>query len=79
MSIVHDELAGFQQFAQDALRRGEAQSLVELFDLWQLAHPTPDEAADVDAAIQQGLKDIKAGKYRPAGEVTAELRAKYGI
>jgi hypothetical protein len=79
MSIVHDELAGFQQFAEDALRRGQAESLNELFDLWRLAHPTSEDDADVHAAIRQGLEDLQAGKHRPADEVTAELRAKYGI
>jgi len=79
MSIVHDELAGFQQFADEKLRGGEVESLDELFDLWRLAHPTPDDEADVHAAIRQGLEDLKGGRYRPADEVTAELRAKYGI
>jgi predicted transcriptional regulator len=79
MSIVHDELAGFQRFAEERLRSGEAQSLDELFDLWRLEHPTPDEQDDVHAAIREGLEDLKAGRYRPADEVTAELRAKYGV
>jgi predicted transcriptional regulator len=79
MSIVHDQLAGFQQFAEEKLRHGEVESLEELFDLWGLEHPTSDEEADVHAAIQEGLADLKAGRYRPADEVSAEIRAKYGF
>jgi hypothetical protein len=79
MSIVHDELAGFQQFAEEKLRLGEVQSLEELFDLWCIEHPSRNEAADVHEAIREGLEDIKAGRYRPADEVMAEIRAKYGI
>ncbi len=79
MSIVHEELAGFHRFAEDKLRRGEAQSLEELFELWRIEHPTDDEEADVHEAIREGLKDIEAGRYRPAEEVFAEIRAKYGF
>jgi len=79
MSIVEDELAEFHRFAEEKLRAGDAASLDELFDLWRIEHPAPDEAADVDAAIREGLADLEAGRYRPADEVTAELRAKYGI
>jgi len=79
MSVVHDEFAGFQHFAEEKLRTGSVESLDELFELWRIEHPTPDEEADVHAAICDGLKDIEAGRYRPAAEVTDELRAKYGI
>jgi hypothetical protein len=79
MSIVHDELAGFQHFAEQKIRGGDVESLDELFDLWRLEHPTPDEQADVHAAIRQGLDDIQAGRYRPADEVTTQIRAKYGV
>lgn len=79
MSIVHDEFAGFQHFAEEKLRRGDVESLDELFDLWRIEHPTTDEQADVHAAIREGLDDLNAGRHRPADEVTAELRAKYGV
>ncbi len=79
MSVVHDELAGFQRFAEEKLRRGEVESLDELFDLWRLEHAAPDEQAEVHAAIREGLEDLQAGRFRPADEVTAELRAKYGV
>ncbi|HEY9010005.1 MAG TPA: type II toxin-antitoxin system ParD family antitoxin [Devosia sp.] len=32
----------------------------------------------IDAALAEGLADVKAGRTRPAEEVFAELRAKYG-
>jgi antitoxin ParD1/3/4 len=31
----------------------------------------------IDAALAEGLADVKAGRTRPAEEVFAELRAKY--
>jgi hypothetical protein len=79
MSIVRDDLAGFQLFAEEKLRVGTVRSIAELFDLWLLEHPAPEEEADVDAAICEGLEDLAAGRYRSADEVTSELRAKYGV
>jgi hypothetical protein len=79
MSTTHDQLAAFQQFAVQKVDAGEAGSLEELFDLWRLEHPTPEEQAEVREAIRQGLADIEAGRYRPADEVMEELRAKYNL
>jgi hypothetical protein len=58
---------------------GEVASLEELFDLWRFEHPTPEEQAEMDDSIRQSLADIEAGRYRPADEVMAELRAKYNL
>jgi hypothetical protein len=79
MSTAHDQLAAFQEFAIQKVDAGEAESLEELFDLWRLEHPTPEEQAEIHAAIRQGLADIEAGRYRPADEVMDELRAKYSL
>jgi hypothetical protein len=79
MSTAHDDLAAFQQFALQKVNAGEAESLEELFDLWLIEHPTPEEQAEVHEAIRHGLADIEAGRYRPANEVMQELRAKYNL
>jgi hypothetical protein len=79
MSSTLDDLAAFQQFAQQKVDSGEAESLEELFGLWRLEHPTTEEQAEIHEAIRQGLADIEAGRYRPAQEVMDELRAKYGL
>ncbi len=79
MSTAHDQLDAFQQFAVQKVDAGEAQSLEELFDLWRLEHPTPEEQAEIHDAIRQGLADIKAGRYRPAVAVMRELRDKYNL
>ena len=79
MSTASDQLAAFLQFAHQKVDAGEAETLEELFDLWRLEHPTPEEHAEVHEAIRQGLADIEAGRYRPADEVMTELRAKYNL
>lgn len=79
MSIAHDELESFHQFAEQRLKSGGPQSLDELFDLWRIEHPSDEEQADVHAAIREGLDDIEAGRFRPAADVMTELRAKYNV
>jgi hypothetical protein len=79
MSVSLDQLDDFHRFAQQRLQAEGAESLEELCDLWRIEHPSADEAAEIDEAIQQGLADIEAGRYRPAEQVMAELRAKYGL
>jgi len=36
-------------------------------------------AADIREAIRQGDADVAAGRVRPAGEIFAEMRARYAI
>jgi len=79
MSVTLNELEDFHRFAREKLHNGGAQSLEELCDLWRIEHPSAAEEADIHAAIGQGIADIQAGRYRPAEEVTAELRKKFGI
>ena len=79
MSVTSDELENFQRFALQKLQNGDAQSIEELFDLWRIEHPTPEEVSEIHAAIRQGLADIKAGRGRPADEVMDELSRKYNL
>ncbi|HEX3599844.1 MAG TPA: hypothetical protein VHU84_06850 [Lacipirellulaceae bacterium] len=79
MSTAHDDLAAFQQFALQKVNAGEAESLDELFDLWLINNPTPEDEAEIHAAIRQGLADIKAGRGRPAEDVMNELQRKYNL
>lgn len=37
---------------------------------------TEAEQAELDASLKQSLEDIKAGRYRPAADVLADLRRK---
>jgi hypothetical protein len=79
MSTAFDQLAAFQQFAHQKVGAGEAETLEELFDLWRLEHPTPEEQAEVHEAIRQGLADIEAGRGRPAADVSRDMRRKYNL
>jgi hypothetical protein len=50
-----------------------------LLDLWRINHPAPEEAAEIDAIIREGIADIKAGRGRTAEVAMAELRRKYNL
>ena len=75
-----ERLDSFHLFASDKLSNGGPElSLAELYNLWRIERPTPDEQADIHAAIVEGLDDIKAGRTQPADEVLRELREKHDI
>ena len=51
---------------------------------WREYSEEPLDAADpefeeVRQAVMEGLEDVEGGDSKPAAEVIAELRAKYGI
>jgi hypothetical protein len=79
MLVTQQDLDSFHQFAQAKLQNGGAESIEELFDLWRINCPTPEDEAEIHAAIRQGLADIKAGRGRPAEDVMNELQRKYNL
>ncbi len=79
MAVTLADINSFNTFALAKLHGGGAESMNELFDLFLLENPTPEESADVHSAIVAGLADIEAGKGRPADQVLAELRQKHGL
>lgn len=79
MRVTQQDLDSFHCFAQQQRQNGGAESIEELFDLWRIEHPSPEEQAEIHAVIRQGLADIKAGRGRPAEVVMSELRRKYNL
>ena len=80
MTVTEEQLDSFHRFAKKKLAdNGSNLSWKELFQLWRLENPTPEEREEVAAAIRQGEADIAAGRGRPADEVNEELRRKYNL
>ncbi|MEX2305991.1 MAG: hypothetical protein WD738_00250 [Pirellulales bacterium] len=79
MLVTQQDLDSFHRFAQQKLQNGGAVSIEELFDLWRIEHPSPEEQEEIHAAIRRGLADIKAGRGRPTEDVMSELRRKYNL
>lgn len=79
MTVSQQDLDSFYQIASERIRDVGVETPEELFDLWNLLHPSGEAQAEIDAAIVRGMKDIEAGRHRPAREVTEELRKKHGI
>jgi len=76
MAITLQDLEAFQRFAIERISHLSPEvPLDELAYEWQIAQ----ERNDVNKAIEEGLSDIQAGRYRPAREVTDELAKKHGI
>ena len=76
-----DELSAFQAFLTEKLKNGGPRpSPEEAVDEWRGLNPEPEVDPDEVAAIQEAIDDMNAGDHgRPADEVMAELRAKYGM
>ena len=79
MTISQDALDSFYQIASERIQSVGVDSPEELFDLWKLLNPAPDEQAEIDASIRRGIDDMNAGRHRPAREATEEIRQKHGI
>jgi hypothetical protein len=79
MTVTQAALDTFYQIASERIQNVGVASPEELFDLWKLLNPTSEEQGAIDAAIQCGVNDIRAGRHRAAREVTNELRHKYGV
>jgi predicted transcriptional regulator len=79
MLVTQQDLDSFHRFAQQKLHNGGTESIEELFDLWRIENPTPEDQAEIHAAIRQGLADIKAGRGRPVADVIADLSRKYNL
>ena len=78
---TQEQIDGFHRFATEQLSTTGAQLTIdELYDMWRLKHPAPDEYAENVSAINAAIEDFKSGdRGRPAGEVARELREELGI
>jgi hypothetical protein len=79
MPISQEALDNFYQIASERIQSVGVSSSEELFDLWKLLNPAPDEQTEIDALIQRGVDDMSAGRHRPAREATEEIRQRHGI
>ena len=79
MRVTTGQLEAFHRFAQQKLQNGGAESIEELFDLWRIEQPSPEEQAEIHAVIRQGLADIRAGRGRPAEDVMRDVQLKYNL
>lgn len=80
MPVTQDQIDSFHHFASQKLSNGGAEmSMDELYQLWRIDNPTPDEQVEIHAAIRRGLDDVAAGRFESADIVMQELREKHGI
>lgn len=76
MPVTQNDLDSFHQFASERITNSPlALSFDDLVVEW-LSHRDRHE---INAAIEEGLADVEAGRHRPASDVTDELRQKHGL
>ncbi len=80
MALTQEQLDSFHRFATDKVSNGGAElSVADLYNLWRLENPTAEEQKDNEAALAEGLDDIRAGRTQPVDEVMRELKQKHNI
>jgi hypothetical protein len=75
MSVSLDQLDDFHRFAQQQLQAGEAVSIAELARQWEIAR----EREEVNEALDEAMDDLEAGRYRPAADVSRDMRHKFNL
>lgn len=75
MSLTHQELVDFHQFAVTKLSTGRAQTLQELLDEWNDAR----EHERSVAAIRESVAQYEAGLGMPVKQAFDEIRANLGL
>lgn len=76
MAVTQSELDDFHQFASKRIEM--AQTAITFDDLvveWESLR----DRDDINSAICEGLADVETGRHRPASEVMANIRQKYGL
>lgn len=78
MAISADLGANLEAVVEDLVKNGRYNSKSEVLrEGVRLVQEREAELAELNASLDRGIADIKAGRTRPAEEVFAELRAKY--
>lgn len=71
MSISSDDLRDFQRFADERVRVGSVESLVELAGQWEKQRR---EMESTIADIRESHADIEAGRVQSAADAFADVR-----
>jgi hypothetical protein len=75
MSVSLDQLEDFHRFARTKLGNGGAESITQLAQQWEAAR----ERDEVNEALREAMEDLKAGRFRPAADVSRDMRRKYNL
>ncbi len=78
---TQQQIDSFYELATRQIRAGHGDlSLAELFDLWQVQHPSARELAESVAAVKSALSDMEQGDTgRHIDEFVDDMRTRYGI
>jgi hypothetical protein len=75
MLVTQQDLDSFHHFALGKLQNGGAESITELARQWEIAR----EREEVNEALREAMEDLKAGRYRPAEEVSRDIERKFNF
>ena len=77
---TQQQIDSFYRFATERIRRCSNLTMDELYDLWRLEQPTPDELDQNVRAVQAALDDLENGdRGVPLEEAIREIRKKHNL
>jgi antitoxin ParD1/3/4 len=80
MTMTVDLGPKLQQAVEELIRKGRYRSKSEVLrEGIRLVQEREAQLARLEAAIEVGLADVRAGRLVPAEEVFAELEARYSV
>lgn len=81
MPVSKQQIDSFHRYATERLGNGGAElSIDELFELWRIENPTPEELYTDVLAVKAALRDMEAGDTgQRFEEFQREFRAKNNI
>lgn len=81
MSVTHEELKRFHQFAEKQLAIGGAElSWEELVEMWQAENSSTERSQEDLLAVRAALRDLDNGdRGIPMDDHLRELHEKYGL
>jgi hypothetical protein len=81
MGITRDEIDSFHEFATGQLdKSGAEMTFAELYEMWRITYPAPDELSENIAAIKAAIRDMENGdRGMPIDDHIREMRKKHSI
>ena len=81
MATTHEEIDSFSRFAKEKLDQcGEELSMEDMFDLWRIENPNPEQLTEDVLAVKVAIRDLNAGdRGVPLDQHLRDVRAKYNL
>ena len=81
MPAIQQQLESFNEFVASRIKDAKTDATIdELFDVWRLQNPTPEEHAEDLAAVKAAIEDMENGdRGIPLADHIQEMKDRYNL